>query len=261
MNISENNFLPASVAYVFDRLDEFNIFFWLDAGTLLKGVRDKTILKSSDIDIAVFGNQIDQVLQAISGIEENGYKVKYNDGYSMLEDLITIYLPESINRINSIDIYIYNQCENNFIRRSYHKPIKKSKSRYLFYLSKKIICIGNFNNMKYMNVWTVCSVKRLYFLIGKAFFYLYELIGKTLWYIVPKQYFSEFVVLQMHSRNFNIPKQFEEYLCYRYGDDWEIPLSRTEWLPIWSKEENNMLVSKKLSDFTSIKKYWMNDCV
>ena len=101
MKTPEVSCLPETVVYVFDQLDKFDVFYWLDAGSLLKGVRDKDILNSSDIDIAVFGEEIDLILKSISSIESAGYKIQYNGGYPMLEDLITIYLPESINRINT----------------------------------------------------------------------------------------------------------------------------------------------------------------
>ena len=107
MNFSEDKFLPQSILYIFERLEQYNIFYWLDAGSLLKGVRDKSILSSSDIDISIFSDQIEDLLKALNGIDEEGYRVEYNGGYPMLEDLVTIFLPSSVNRIIAIDIYIY----------------------------------------------------------------------------------------------------------------------------------------------------------
>ena len=31
--------LPDSISYIFDELDKHNIFYWIDAGTLLKGMK------------------------------------------------------------------------------------------------------------------------------------------------------------------------------------------------------------------------------
>jgi len=64
MTISENTFLPEPISYIFDQLEKSNIFYWIDAGTLLKGVRDKTILESSDIDISIHSAQVKDVLNA-----------------------------------------------------------------------------------------------------------------------------------------------------------------------------------------------------
>ena len=261
MIFSDENILPESISYIFDELERNGIFYWLDAGTLLKGVRDRTILTSSDIDIAVHSDEVDNVLKSLVSIKEKGYRIQYNGGYPMLEDLVTIFLPCSVNRISSIDIYIYHRYNDSFIRRSYHKPLANSKLRYLFYLSKKIIDSSNFNSKqgKNMNFSSIRIATK--FLVGRIIFYLYEQLGKTLWYVVPKQYFLDFIPLQLYSRSFNIPKQYKKYLRFRYGDSWKKPSNRSEWLLTWKKEKNNILTSKRLSELTSIKKYWIDKCI
>ena len=261
MSLSDEIFLPDSISYIFDRLEGNGVFYWLDAGTLLKGIRDKTILTSSDIDIAIHSDEIDNVLKALVGIKERGYGIQYNGGFPFLEDLITIFLPCSVNRINSIDIYIYHRFNDNFIRRSYHKPLEKSKSKYLLYLSKKIIDSANLNikqgkNTRFSSIQTSTKL-----LVGRMIFYFYERLGETLWYIVSKKYFLDFVPFQLYSRSFNIPKDYKGYLRFRYGDSWEKSISRLEWLPKWKKEKNHILISKRLSKLTSIKKYWINKCI
>ena len=131
--------LPNNLEKIFDVLEDNNVFFWLDAGSMLKGIRDGSIITSSDIDISVHANQTKNVLNAIRELKHIGYKVNYNGGYPMLEDMVTIYLPKKINRIKHLDIYIFHKHKNNYIRRCFHKPLADSKSRYLFYLSKKIL--------------------------------------------------------------------------------------------------------------------------
>jgi phosphorylcholine metabolism protein LicD len=257
MNFSEDKFLPQSILYIFERLEQYNIFYWLDAGSLLKGVRDKSILSSSDIDISIFSDQIEDLLKALNGIDEEGYRVEYNGGYPMLEDLVTIFLPSSVNRIIAIDIYIYYKSEGSFIRRSFHKPIENSRSRHIFSLSKKILNNNkafdkevNFLSFNYL-------LKKCVIIMGKMIFFLYEITGSTLCFIIPEKYFSDFSQLRLYSRLFNIPKNYKKYLIYRYGDNWETPISRDKWFPIWKKEGSNILVSKKLSKSSFVKKYWI----
>jgi phosphorylcholine metabolism protein LicD len=257
MNLLVDKILPESILYIFSKLEKNNIFYWLDAGTLLKGVRDKTILTSSDVDISIHSDQVGNVLKSLLNLEKKGYRVQYNGGCSMLEDLITIFLPYSVNNISSIDIYIYHKYDDRYIRRSYHKPIKSSKLKYLFYLSKKVINISGFNNKQVNTEGFINFARYFVFLAGKGIFFLYEKFGKTLWYVVPEQYFSDFMPLRLHSRIFNIPKKYEEYLYFRYGSSWRTPTNRTEWFPVWRKEKNHILKSKRLSDITSIKKYWI----
>jgi phosphorylcholine metabolism protein LicD len=249
MTISENTFLPEPISYIFDQLEKSNIFYWIDAGTLLKGVRDKTILESSDIDISIHSAQVKDVLNALTCIEERGYKVQYNGGNLMLEDLITISLPFSVNKITSIDIYIYHEKKSFFIRRSYHKPLKDSYFKYLFYLSKKISkCDKGKSSEK-------CKIR---FIFSRFIFYFYELFGKTMWWMIPRQYFSDFSTLKIHSRVFRVPKLYKEYLCFRYGDNWSVPIERSEWFQDWNAGESKILVSRRLFTLFSIKKYWIN---
>jgi phosphorylcholine metabolism protein LicD len=261
MSVSDDLPLPKSISYIFDELERNGVFYWLDAGTLLKGVRDNTILTSSDIDIAVHGDEVDGVLKSLINIKEKKYRVQYNGGCLMLEDLVTIFLPYPVNRISSIDIYIYHRYNDSFIRRSYHKPLSDSKSKYLFYLSKKIINSGNCdNNQSNIGVYSSFQ-KTANFLVGRVLFYLYEQLGETLWYVVPKQYFLDFTSFQLYSRSFNIPKHYKKYLRFRYGDSWKTPCNRSEWILSWKKNKNHVLIPKKLSRLVSIKKYWIDRCI
>jgi hypothetical protein len=257
MNFSEDKFLPQSILYIFEQLEQYNIFYWLDAGSLLKGVRDKTILTSSDIDISIFSEQIDDVLKALNDIEERGYRIQYNGGYPMLEDLITIFLPSPVNRASTMDIYIFYKYEDSYVRRSYHKPLEDSKSRYLFGLSKKILNSTKPIAKQDRFMSFMYFVRRLVISTGKLAFYLYEKSGTTLWFVVPKKYFSDFSQMKLYSRSFNIPRQYKKYLNFRYGDDWETPIDRIKWFPVWKKKRNHILIPKKLSSITSVKKYWI----
>ena len=38
MIFSDENILPESISYIFDELERNGIFYWLDAGTLLKNI-------------------------------------------------------------------------------------------------------------------------------------------------------------------------------------------------------------------------------
>ena len=129
--------LPNNLEKIFDVLEDNNVFFWLDAGSMLKGIRDGSIITSSDIDISVHANQTKNVLNAIRELKHIGYKVNYNGGYPMLEDMVTIYLPKKINRIKHLDIYIFHKHKNNYIRRCFHKPFSRFKIKIFILFVKK----------------------------------------------------------------------------------------------------------------------------
>ena len=66
--------LPKDISFIFDQLDDSDIFYWIDAGSLLKGVREHSLLTSSDIDIAIHADQVDNVLIFLEKIKNKGYK-------------------------------------------------------------------------------------------------------------------------------------------------------------------------------------------
>ena len=252
-----NDELPISIATIFDVLERHNVFFWLDAGTLLKGIRDKSILTSSDIDISVRNDQTVCVLSALVEIANLGYTYSFNGGYPMLEDMVTIYLPKKINRIAHIDIYIFHRSEDMLVRRCFHKPIATSKSRYLFYFSKKLMARASTKN-NFIGVKTLTEILfSISSTFGKLIFYLYELFGTTAWYVIPFKYLSKFEKVDLHGRQFNVPVEWENYLKMRYGTDWATPKERTEWFSDWKNSSNHIITCKKLRTNMSVKKHWI----
>ena len=101
----------------FNILDEFKIVFWLDSGSLLKGVRDGSILFSSDVDISITSSSITDLILALNKLNHVGFICKFNGGYPMFEDLVTVYLPQPVNNIYHIDIFVYFRFKNlHFVR-------------------------------------------------------------------------------------------------------------------------------------------------
>ena len=259
LKMQENIFsdeLPVSISKVFDVLERHNVFFWLDAGCLLKGIRDKSILTSSDIDVSATNDQTNNILSALDELADLGYRFNFNGGYPMLEDMVTVFLPEMFNRIKHIDIYIFHRSGDMLARRCFHKPIVTSKSRYLFYLSKKIMAKSLTSN-KAINLKLDAdrnfSIARN---LGKFIFYLYELVGTTAWYVIPVKYLSEFKKVKLHGRQFNVPVSWEDYLEMRYGADWATPKDRLEWFSDWKNSLNHVIKHRKLRTNMSLKKYW-----
>tara|TARA_B110000003_G_C16626138_1_gene524920 strand:+ start:203 stop:979 length:777 start_codon:yes stop_codon:yes gene_type:complete len=251
-----NDELPVTISKVFDVLEKHNVFFWLDAGSLLKGIRDKSILTSSDIDVSVTYDQTNNILFALDELADSGYHYHFNGGYPMLEDMVTVFLPEMFNRIKHIDIYIFHRSDDMLFRRCFHKPIETSKSRYLFYLSKKIMAKTLTSN----EVATLKLDTNINFSItrnlGKFIFYLYELVGTSAWHVIPVKYLSDFKKVYIHRRQFNVPVIWEQYLEMRYGADWETPKDRKKWFNDWRNSNNHIIKRKKLRTEMSINKYW-----
>ena len=255
-----NNGLPTTISKIFDVLETHNVFFWLEAGTLLKGVRDKSILTSSDIDVSTTQDQTNNLLAALEDLSDLGYKYNFNGGYPMLEDMVTIFLPEAFGRIIHVDIYIFHKSDEIFFRRCFHKPILKSKSSYLFYLSKKLMP-KTLTSTKKINLKLNTDVEKrisIFYSLSKFFFYLYEQFGTTAWYVIPEKYISDFKKLVINGRQFNVPLKYEQYLEMRYGDDWATPKDRDEWFENWKNSDDHVIQRKKLRTDMSPKKYWVS---
>lgn len=253
-----NNELPITISKIFDVLETHNVFYWLDAGSLLKGIRDKTILTSSDIDVSVTQDQTNNLLTALEELSDLGYKYTFNGGYPMLEDMVTIFLPEAFNRIMHVDVYIFHKSDEIFFRRCFHKPILKSKSSYLFYLSKKLMS-KTLTDTKMTNLKLNTEKEKdisIFYSLGKFFFYLYELVGTSAWYVIPEKYISDFKKVVINGRKFNVPVIYEQYLEMRYGFDWTTPKDRHEWFESWKKSDDHVIQRKKLRTDLSPKKYW-----
>ena len=108
----------------------------MEAGSLLKGVRDKTILNSSDLDIATKSKNIENILEALKELSVFGYDYNFNGGYPLLEDMVTIYLPQKINKISHLDIYIYNDSKN-FILDVHITNLYQIQNRVIYFIYQK----------------------------------------------------------------------------------------------------------------------------
>lgn len=57
-------------------------------------------------------------------------------------------------------------------------------------------------------------------------------------WIVPNRYFNKFSTMQFYGMEVKVPAKKEEYLAYRYGEDWQIP--RRDWI---TEEEDGAVAS------------------
>jgi len=53
--------------------------------------------------------------------------------------------------------------------------------------------------------------------------------GKLIPLIIPKHYFEKLETIKFYGMTFNVPSNAEEYLKYRYGENWRIPNKKWEW--------------------------------
>jgi len=243
LNQQENNLinLLGSTKKILDR---HNIEFWLDCGTLLGAIRDgKFIPWEYDIDLGVWDDEFSRETRISVSRElfSKGFKVWMDGNHMNIKKEASFFL----------DINFYRAMGNNAI-----KPTLYPKN-----LIGKFLCIL----LPILSAPYHCSTSRIKSLIKRfvmrflisiskaipsflrkriasILFALYKKIGsKDVSWKVPSNYFRNLATIKFYGMEFNVPAKTEEYLSYRYGNDWRI--SKKDWVT----EEDDGAVIKPLS--------------
>jgi len=235
---------------IFVILNKLNIPFFLDCGTLLKFIRnDKNIFPGNDIDLGIFKNFEIDYFQLKKKLELNGYKLAFQDGFSIFYDQVRIYFPDDYKGFSKhIDIYLYEKKKNLILRKIPHKFCKNSLvSKTLFYLINYIYKLEN----RYL--YFVKFFKCLRYFFCKV----YSVFGKSIHQKFDSDCFEpqeniKYNFSQNNSCYFNIPINYEKYLIKRYGLNWRIPDKN------WEENSKNFSFCKylNLKEFKFISKPW-----
>ena len=222
-------------------LNKTNLNYWLDAGTLLKAHKSKfkieSILKSSDIDLGFYYKDHKKIINFCKKIEQKGFKVILQTGFPYFEDIIKIYLPiKNLDEFSHIDLYIYklSKQKKEYYRRCINKPFKKSLiSKFLNFLIFFIFSNNNKNKIikKIRDFFLTKKLKKVF--CDFIFFKLYIKNATTVWTVVPQKFFSEIKskTIKFSEKKIivKIPKNYPDYLNFRYGSSWKN--NRSDWRP------------------------------
>ena len=232
--------------------DDCNISYSLDAGSLLRAYRGNDILLDDDLDIGVFGYIASDLVDFVSKIRNLGYKVRCQGNLPFFEDLIQIKLPNKINDLLYIDVYIYHLCKNEYIRRCIHKPFPGSilSENVFLIISKLIRKEKNSTSIFGRFVYILPYIIRKF--LGRVLLLFYEKYCLTVWNAIPVEYILKANKQSINGINFSIMTNPEKYLEHRYGKSWKIPD------PNWNyndcnvyriRNPNRCLVEKKWADY------------
>ncbi len=176
---------------VSDTLNKYNIKYYLDFGTLIGAIRDKGLIPwDDDIDISLLNESDYHKIPAV--LEEIKQK------YKLRTYLFTF--KESLNKFNknhNTSIHTITFTDNN------NYQIAKVRTNKFWIFGRGNTCIDIFFKYKYNN---------------KSYWMAY---GKE--NNVPLEYMTdELVEIDFCGIKCTIPKDYDKYLTYKYGD-WKTP--------------------------------------
>ncbi|MDC1140245.1 hypothetical protein OAT04_05210 [Candidatus Pelagibacter sp.] len=207
---------------IFLLLNQANIRFFLEAGTLLKFFRYKKIFPSSDIDLGFYYKDRVKILNFLKKLPRKGYKVVLQNNFPIFEDHAKIYFPNSYKGYSThIDFYIYKKNSKYLYLPRIHKPDKKSFfSTYLYYLINKIQK-KNITLKSAMITIIIDNLVHLYMKKGKKDYFRFKNIYLN--YLTKKK-----VSFLNFSLDINTPLMTKAYLRRRYGAQWMLP-PKIDW--------------------------------
>jgi hypothetical protein len=223
-------------------LKELNIKFWLDCGTLLGVIRNKQLLPwEKDIDLSVFKKEISdaQILSIVQKANKDGFKVNVYDhsisiiskefvlDIKLLDEKEDFFFEEKLEPINlfssALAYSIYSLSSDYEINRS-------GRNKFNSFLIKIIKVL----------VRLIPKTLKIYFLKPARYFFK-NFLSKDNSEAVPKEYFRKFSEIEFLNNSYLIPKNVNEYLTFRYGKTWNVPIKN--W--ITEKHDGAFLYNNK----------------
>jgi phosphorylcholine metabolism protein LicD len=215
-------------------LNDLNIEYWLDCGTLLGAIRDNQLISwDNDIDLGCWKTTSDYEMkqELRSKFEELDYEVFLTDHYlnihfknhSDLNMDLNFYTDENDNAVTpSSSLYPYlndswSKLTNHIIKSVYNgKYYLKRYSRVIRMLFKLVLWLHNVMFSLFPS-----KIKSKYL---NALIKLRKKTSNHKAEVVPKIYFQEIKFTKILDGEYPIPEEADSYLYYRYGENWRTPV-------------------------------------
>jgi len=213
-------------------LDKHSIEFWLNEGTLLGAVRDgKFIEWDNDIDLTTWDTEISKIHIASQELRNEGFKLSFsNEGMGQIgisKEGCPIY----------VDSYHLDGSKATKVWPIHHrkKRIKRIIGAALDYLHRVLSdrrSVVENSHMPAFITKTLCKIigvlpSSLRRGLSRTMWTMYKKIGCAIHMVVPSYYFKNLSAINFYGMEFKVPAETEEYLAYKYGEDWRIP--KRDW--------------------------------
>ena len=215
----------------------------MDEGTLLGAVREKKLIEwDHDIDLAIWYEDATKINSIMGELQKVGVEVCFFEGKKHIK---------LIEKGYEIDINLYHLKEGRATR-MWHVPTNKM-GRTLDYLMW-IVYLRNPENRKFKAPFFITKIlvkasnvipERVNKKLLSVLFKIYEKNGCKIFQVsMPSDFFTNLSTLEFYKMKFNVPKETEKYLEYRYGKNWRIPkrdyvFYRDDQSVVKNKGENN----------------------
>jgi phosphorylcholine metabolism protein LicD len=200
-------------------LDNYDVEYWLDYGTLLGAVRNGKIIPwDNDIDLSMWKKNKEKLPFVLNDLNLKGFKIYCG------EFIIAFRKNNSL-----ICLDLYDLTDGKAIRES--QIVKNFVGEIIGYLNwvisawdHKSVCEGASIVTKFLHkiLFMIRNTSLKGFIFG-TLRKLHRKVTYTVVFEVPSHYFKNLSTIKYYGLEFKVPSTTEEYLTYRYGPDWKIP--------------------------------------
>ncbi len=237
----EEDLLIDLLRQVKEVLDDHNVEFWLECGTLLGAVRDRKIMSwEHDLDFGAWSEKVPYAARLSIGkqLTDKGLRVMIAENYMDINNSKKTYADINFyTTINDKAVVPLSKPET-LLEKVLQVSYRAFDAPHLYYID-----IGNSRSILFQSILVMIS-RMLPSLLRKRIARVLltacdRMDFKDVSWRVPSKYFSEFAAIQFYGMEFKVPAKKEDYLTYRYGEDWRIP--RRDWV---TEEEDGAVASR-----------------
>jgi hypothetical protein len=193
---------------------------WLDQGALLGAIREgKLISYDFDVDIGFFVKDGLKLLQKVPTFKKLGYKVCVHCN--------NIYLDKTNTSICFMGYQPLGECYYHIDYASFTSLSARAQIAYDVATHRELQTLnGRFANMTHSAAFNRFNK----ILLEKASYTLWKIFGgETFSQLTPKHYYDNLDQIKFYGIQIKIPSNIENYLAFRYGENWRIPDPKWNW--------------------------------
>jgi len=214
-----------------DVFDKNGVTFWLDCGSLLGAVRDGKIISwDHDFDLGLRYDEIDKINKSIDILKEKGFKVYYSDFIDNIDEKVPYGLFKDGCPIGLFVFPLdYDFCGYEMLM-PIHKP-GKLMDYMIWVISLRNpelkVSHGSAVPLSITKVLTkFCSVlpEKTREKMVDVFSIVYKKIDSYHFiFLIPSDFYKKLDTIKYYGMDIKVPSPKEDYLEYRYGEDWRTP--------------------------------------